>query len=67
MERRESRIRLIRQKMTKESFHDTETEHVSNTPEAHHHIGISENWPLRFSAFLQSHSGDPAIVVGLYL
>ena len=60
LERRQRRIRLIRQKMA------LGNERVPKNPEAHHHIGIAENHPQRFGPFLQSHSGDPAVAVRLF-
>jgi hypothetical protein len=57
IERRQARIRLIRQKL------DARKEHVSQEPEAHHHIGVAENHPQHFGSFLRAHTGDPAIKV----
>jgi hypothetical protein len=57
IERRQARIRLIRQKLK------TRKEYVSQEPEAHHHIGISENHPQHFGQFLRAHIGDPATKV----
>jgi|SRR3984957_437640 hypothetical protein len=62
IERRQARIRLIRQRVAKISV--TENECLPNTLEAHHHIGVSEACTLRFGPFLQSHHGDPAVAVG---
>jgi len=61
LERRQTRIRRIHQ-MTKVS----ENECPPSTLEAHHHIGVSEARARRFGPFLQSHHGDPAIVVRLF-
>jgi hypothetical protein len=63
IERRQARIRHIRQKLAKSSAHTTENRPVPDNPEAHHHIGVDENHPQRFGLFLQSHSGDPALTV----
>jgi hypothetical protein len=61
IERRQTRLRRIRQKATPRM----EKEHVPQDPVAHHHIGTSENFPQRFGQFLQSHYGDPAVTVSL--
>jgi len=63
IERRQTRIRLIRQKIDGTSPGVTENEYVPENPEPHHHIGVSENRPQAFSSFLQAHSDDPAIKV----
>jgi hypothetical protein len=65
IERRQARIRLIRQKMTKAVPGPTKNEPASNNPEAHHHIGVSEKHPEHIGSFLRAHTGDPAITVGL--
>ena len=31
------------------------------TPEAHHHIGSSQNYPEHIPNFLRVHEGDPAV------
>jgi hypothetical protein len=63
IERRQARIRRIRQK------HQATTkitrENVANTPDEHHHIGKSEKCFEQVGDFLQSHTGDPAVKVWL--
>jgi len=60
-------VRRIHENIAKSSPDVLENERVSQSPEAHHHIGLAENSPQVFGLFLRSHSGDPAIVVGLSL
>lgn len=59
IERRQTRIRRIKQKLSNEIH----TEDVATTPDAHHHIGLSENRYEHIGSFLNAHSGDPAIEV----
>jgi hypothetical protein len=59
IERRQARIRRIKQKCRQ-----NRNERVANTPEAHHHIGRSENQFEHIGTFLNAHAGDPAVKVG---
>lgn len=36
---------------------------VGNTPQEHHHIGLSQNLHEHIGTFLRKHAGDPAIKV----
>lgn len=57
MERRQTRLRRIKQKLST----STRVEDVATTPDAHHHIGLSENRYEHIGTFLRTNSGDPAI------
>jgi hypothetical protein len=61
IERRQARIRRIRQ--THENVGLLQDKDIAQTPEAHHHIGKSENFPEHVGTFLQKNSGDPAVKV----
>lgn len=58
IERRQGRIRKIRQNLPSDT-----KERVASDPDAHHHIGVAENQPVHIGSFLRAHSGDPAIKV----
>jgi hypothetical protein len=60
IERRQARIRRIRLQQPASPSLDEE---CSATPEAHHIIGKTENFPEHLSLFVQKHSGDPAVEV----
>jgi hypothetical protein len=63
IERREARLRSIRAKLAdKEQYRN---EPVASTPQEHHHIGTSQNHFEHVGMFLQRHSGDPAVKVGV--
>jgi hypothetical protein len=62
IERREARLRRIRAKLSKEGSGNT-IEAVGNTPQEHHHIGVSQNQFEHLGTFLRDHSGDPSIKV----
>lgn len=61
IERRETRLRRIRTRLSKEQRDHREV--VSDTPQEHHHIGVSHNFYEHMGTFLQKYSGDPAIKV----
>jgi hypothetical protein len=63
IERRQARIKLIRQRVQKEGGFAAED--VPRNPTTHHEIGSSENCKLRFSSFLEKHKLDPAATVSL--
>jgi hypothetical protein len=63
IERRQARLRLIRQKVAGAFPRAARKERVSQDPDAHHHIGVSENHPEHIGSFLRAHDGDPAIKV----
>jgi hypothetical protein len=60
IERRQTRIKRIRQKIQKERF---TTEDIPNNPEAKYEMGVSENCKQRFSSFIEEHKRDPAAIV----
>ena len=66
IERRQARIRRIRQRLNALQSGAADREVILNNPEAHHHIGISEKIPVHFRSFFRSFAGDPAIKVGIY-
>ena len=65
IERRQSRIKRIRQKLSKEGRllnrirEDATAKHL----DVHHHIGISENQYQDIGSFLRAQAGDPAVKV----
>jgi hypothetical protein len=59
IERREARIRRIRQRNF--TTQDSEKEKVASCPEAHYVIGKSQKLPWDVSQFVQRNLGDPAI------
>ena len=64
IERCEARVRHIRN-VNSLSHLGTHTEEVvASTPDAHYHIGKSQNSPENIVTFLRDHFGDPAIKVG---
>jgi hypothetical protein len=60
MERREARIHRMR---PQEPASQCDDEECAATPEAHHTIGKTENFPEHLGLFIQKHLGDPAIEV----
>jgi hypothetical protein len=60
IERRQSRIHMIRKKISRLSQHK-DPENVVNNPQAQYNIGKSENSPVHLPTFLQKNCGDPAI------
>jgi hypothetical protein len=58
IERREARIRRIRQRLGKST-----NEEVAISPDVHHIIGKTQNHPENITLFLQKHIGDPAVKV----
>jgi hypothetical protein len=61
IERREARIHHIRDKQLPRSV--VIEEEVATSPEAHFHIGKSQNYPENIPLFLQRYLGDPAVRV----
>jgi hypothetical protein len=41
-----------------------QAKNVATAPDAHHHIGSSQNCHEHILSFLREHEGDPAIRVG---
>jgi len=61
IERRKARLRRIR--ASHKSAGRLLDENVAVSPEAHHVIGVSQNFPESIPNFLDKHRGDPAIKV----
>ncbi|KAJ8592017.1 hypothetical protein M405DRAFT_734033, partial [Rhizopogon salebrosus TDB-379] len=59
IERREARIHRIRDKQWPPGA--MIEEEVATSPEAHFHVGKSQNYPENIPLFLQRHLGDPAV------
>lgn len=62
IERRERRIRLIREKMRR-SVAPTDLEEIINDPRAQYNMGKTQNSPVHIPTFLQKNDGDPAVKV----
>src|SRR5882762_4566174 len=60
IERRETRLRRIRTRLSRDRSTD---EKVPNTPHGHHHIGTSQNQFEHIGTFLSRNSGDLATKV----
>ena len=60
----EARVRHIRNANNLSHMDTNIEEVVASTPDAHYHIGKSQNSPENIVMFLRDHSGDPAIKVG---
>jgi sRNA-binding protein len=63
MERRESRLRRIRERFSSDSEGRFAHELVPRTPQEHHHIGVSEKHHENIGCFLRKRAGDPAVQV----
>lgn len=61
IERRQVRIRRIGDKI-KHRPH-VEIAELATSPLAHHHIGMTQKYPVHLGTYLRSHQGDPAIKV----
>ncbi|RDB29792.1 hypothetical protein Hypma_014062 [Hypsizygus marmoreus] len=65
IERRQARIRRIREKVCSQASSTSASasapEDGSITPTEHHHIGVTENFPQHIGALLRMHAQDPAI------
>jgi hypothetical protein len=61
IERRQARLRHLRARHQKAGT--PPREEVAATPDMHHVIGKSQNYPENIPLFLQKHAGDPAIKV----
>jgi hypothetical protein len=62
IERRQARLRRIREGHRRSG--KPQDEQVVGSPEAHHHIGKSQNNPEHITHFLRKNAGDPAVKVG---
>jgi hypothetical protein len=63
IERRQARIRRIKHRFTS---HRADVEHVGMAPDAHFHIGSSQNRSEHIPSFLHAHERDPAIQVSAF-
>jgi hypothetical protein len=63
IERRQARIRRIKQKMISKT---AQAEDIAAVPDVQYHIGKSQNHHEHIPSFLQAHEGDPAIRVGIF-
>jgi hypothetical protein len=61
IERRQARLRAIRARHKKAGI--PQCEEVEICPEAHHVIGVSQNYPVNIPLFLHKFAGDPAVKV----
>jgi hypothetical protein len=61
IERRQARIRRIRARFQKAG--NVLDKDIATSPEAHHVIGVSQNFPENIPIFLQKNTRDPAIKV----
>jgi hypothetical protein len=64
IERRQARLRRIRARYSKAKSQGNEE--VATTPDAHHVIGHSQNFPENIPLFLQKYAEDPAVKVDLF-
>lgn len=64
IERREARIRRIREKLYSKGKKPADVPSIQD-PHAHHHIGTSQNNHVDIGSFLRDNTGDPAIKVQL--
>lgn len=62
IERREARIRRIREKIYGKAERAVK-EAVPEGPEVHHHIGTSQNIYEDIGIFVRQNTGDPAVKV----
>lgn len=64
IERRQARIRRIRERLSAGTKHQAAVDIDSATsPNARYHIGKSQNEPEHLIAFVQNNAGDPAVKV----
>lgn len=63
IERRQARIRKIRQRLARSA--DMTHETLPTTLESHHVIGQSQNIPVDLPLFVQNYPSDPAIKVSI--
>ena len=62
IERRQARIRSIRQRLSKNQISDA-LDSILSHPGARYHVGKTHDWPEKITQFLQKHMEDPAIKV----
>lgn len=64
IERRQARIRRIREHLKSNSSSKSSLrEDVPSLPESHHIIGQTQNHPVDLSVFVHNHIDDPAVKV----
>lgn len=66
IERRQARIRRIRQRLENKGEKMLEPE-LALSPTAHYHIGKTQNQPVHVMSFMYTNSHDPAVKVIQYL
>jgi hypothetical protein len=66
IERRQARIRRIRQDHQQAGEVLTTVSDAANSPGVRYQLGSTQNYPEQISLFLQRHAGDPAIKVSPY-
>ncbi|KAG1721829.1 hypothetical protein EDD22DRAFT_962397 [Suillus occidentalis] len=59
IERRQARIRRIGDKAVHRPH--VEISEIARSPEVHHHIGLTQKYPVHIGSYLISHPGDPAV------
>jgi hypothetical protein len=62
IERRQARLRRIKQRQKQQASH-AEVNEITSDPEQHHFIGQSEKMYDDFGHYLRSHAKDPAMKV----
>lgn len=67
IERREARVRRIRQRLYGKTKRTKQDDEGMPGPEIHHHMGKTENDWLEMGSFLRDNNGDPAIKVGPFI
>ena len=65
IERRERRIRMIREKMHHSAFQTDQKEEIGNDLRAQYNMGKTQNSPVHVPTFLQKNDGDPAVRVSV--
>lgn len=64
IERRQARIRRIRERLDTNGKSDTAAEaEAATSPDARYHIGKTQNEPEHLISFVQKNAGDPALKV----
>jgi hypothetical protein len=65
IERRERRIRMIREKMHRSVSQTEQEEDIDNSLRAQYNMGKTQNSPVHVPTFLQKNDGDPAVRVSV--
>jgi hypothetical protein len=61
IERRQARIRRIREQLVRTGRFSSEI--VASAPDVRYNMAKSQNYPVALTQFVQKHAGDPATVV----